>query len=244
MARIAANQDRSQALRKQYVYKLDIHIVSHKPNGRLLREETADSEVAPTPEGTDKKLTQPKGRYLAKGRYECFRKEPVPAEDSLDASLIKSFRDDLSREMTQDGLVKDVLPLTTEEQTGYQFTLLGCVVEEERDAYHIGFRPNDNDKDNGKDQIPWAGRALIGTAGFEPIRVFTRPAPFPPRSEPCWARTFRAWASTWSRDGKNRACGFRQRLGPSFGFTLCSSSTATFRSRPENATVKVVGPAD
>ena len=73
MARVAANQDRSQALRKQYVYKQHLHIVSHKHNGRILREETADYEVAPTPEGTDKKLTQLKGRYLAKGKYESFR---------------------------------------------------------------------------------------------------------------------------------------------------------------------------
>jgi len=73
MARVARNQDRSQALRKQYVYGQNIHIVSHKHNGRLLREETADSDVAPTAEGTDKTLTQLKGRYLAKGKYESFR---------------------------------------------------------------------------------------------------------------------------------------------------------------------------
>jgi len=57
MARVAANQDRSQDLRKQYVYKQHIHIVSHKPKGRLLREETADYDVAPMPDGTEKKLT-------------------------------------------------------------------------------------------------------------------------------------------------------------------------------------------
>jgi len=168
MARVAANQDRSQALRKQYVYKQHLHIVSHKHNGRILREETADYEVAPTPEGSDKKLTQLKGRYLAKGKYESFSGEPVPAEDSLDGSLIKSFRDDLSNEKTKDGLAKDLFPLTTEEQTSYQFRLLGRVVEEGRDAYHIGFRPKD------KDEITWAGEAFIDAAEFEPIRVFTR----------------------------------------------------------------------
>ena len=48
MARVAANQDRSEALRKQYVYRQHIHILTHKPNGRLLREETADYDVVPT----------------------------------------------------------------------------------------------------------------------------------------------------------------------------------------------------
>jgi hypothetical protein len=168
MARVAANQDRSQALRKQYVYRQHIHIVSHKHNGRLQREETADYDVAPTPEGTDRKLTQLKGRYLAKDKYESFSGEPVPAEDSLDGSLIKSFRDDLANEKTKDGLAKDLFPLTTEEQNSYQFTLLGRVVEQGRDAYHIGFRPKD------KDEITWAGEAFIDTAEFEPIRVFTK----------------------------------------------------------------------
>ena len=32
MARVAANQDRSEALRKEYVYRQHIHIVTHKPN--------------------------------------------------------------------------------------------------------------------------------------------------------------------------------------------------------------------
>ncbi len=31
MARVAANQDNSEELRKEYVYKQRIHIVTHKP---------------------------------------------------------------------------------------------------------------------------------------------------------------------------------------------------------------------
>src|SRR5207237_565245 len=56
MARVAANQDRSEALRKQYVYKQHIHILTHKRGGKLMREETADYNVVPTPDGTKKKL--------------------------------------------------------------------------------------------------------------------------------------------------------------------------------------------
>ena len=36
MARVAANQDRSEALRKQYVYRQHTHILTHKPKGGLL----------------------------------------------------------------------------------------------------------------------------------------------------------------------------------------------------------------
>ena len=49
MARVAANQDRSEALRKQYVYKQQIHILTHKPGGKLMREETGEYNVVPNP---------------------------------------------------------------------------------------------------------------------------------------------------------------------------------------------------
>ncbi len=54
---VAANQDRSEALRKQYVYRQHTHILTHRPKGRLLREETADYNVLPTP-GWNSERTQ------------------------------------------------------------------------------------------------------------------------------------------------------------------------------------------
>ena len=168
MARVAANQDRSQAARKEYVYKQHIHIVSHKHNGRLAREETADFDMIPTPDGTQKKLTQLTGRYSKGGRYLSFSGEPVPDENSLDGDLIKDFRDDLSNDKSKDGLGKDLFPLTSEEQRNYAFELLGRAVEDGRNVYHIGFRPKD------KDEITWAGEAYIDAAEFEPVRVFTK----------------------------------------------------------------------
>ncbi|HZQ96744.1 MAG TPA: hypothetical protein VFA67_17160 [Candidatus Sulfotelmatobacter sp.] len=168
MARVAANQDRSHAARKEYVYKQEIHILTHKPKGRLLREETADYDVAPTPEGTEKKLTQIAGRYWKKGKYQAFQGEPVPKDSSLDGDIIKSFREDLANEKSKDGLGKDLFPLTSEEQKNYDFQLLGRSVEGGRNVYRIGFHPKD------KDEITWAGEADIDAEEFQPVRVFTR----------------------------------------------------------------------
>jgi hypothetical protein len=168
MARVAENQDRSRELRKQYVYQQHIHIVSHKPKGRLLREETADYDVAPTPDGIEKKLRLLRGRYWQKGKYERFEGEPTPGEDSLDGELIKDFRDDLSNDKTKDGLAKDLFPLTSEEQKNYAFKLLGQEVQDGRSIYHISFRPKD------KAEITWAGEAYIDATEFEPVRVFTK----------------------------------------------------------------------
>ena len=168
MARVAANQDRSEALRKEYVYKQQIHILTHKPGGKLMREETADYNFFPTPDGTEKKLTLLTGRYWHKGSYEQFTGEPTPEEDSLDGELIKDFRDDLSNNKTKDGLARDLFPLTSEEQKDYAFKLLGQETLQGRSVYHISFWPKD------KEEITWAGEAYIDAEEFEPVLVFTK----------------------------------------------------------------------
>ena len=168
MAKVAANQDRSEALRKEFVYRQHIHILTHKPGGKMLREETADYDVTPMPDGTEKKLSKLTGRYLVKGKYETFEGEPVPAEDSLDGDLIKNFRDDLANDKSKDGLAKDLFPLTSEEQKDYQMELLGQETQDGRSVYRIGFKPKD------KDEMTWAGEAYIDAVEFEPVRVFTK----------------------------------------------------------------------
>lgn len=180
MARVATNQDRSESLRKQYIYRQHTHILTHKPKGRLLREETADYDVLPNADGTQKELKSLTGRYWNKGKYETFQGEPVPEADSLDGGLIRGFREDLSNEKTKDGLAKNLFPLTTEGQKDDEFTLLGQAVEEGRTVYHIGFRPKD------KNDISWAGEAYIDAAEFQPVRVFTKLS----RRIPFGVRTF------------------------------------------------------
>lgn len=169
MARVAQNQDSSEALRKQYVYRQHTHILTHKPNGgRLLREETADYDVTPTADGTQKELKRITGRYWRKGKYETFEADKAPDADGIDGSLIQSFREDLLDDKTKDGLSKDLFPLTSEHQKDYSFTLLGQETEEGRSVYHIAFRPKD------KNDLSWAGEAYIDSLEFQPVRVFTR----------------------------------------------------------------------
>lgn len=168
MARVAANQDRREALRKQYVYKQQIHILTQKSGGKLIREETADYNVVPTPYGTKKKLTVLTGRYWHKGKYEQFTGEPRPDEDSFDGDLINDLRDDLSDDSAKDGLARRWFPLTSEEQKDYDFKLLGQEVQQGRSVYHISFEPKD------KDEVLWAGEVFVDAAEFEPVRVFTR----------------------------------------------------------------------
>ena len=168
MARVAANQDRAESLRAEYVYRQHVHVAMRKPGGKLMREEDADYEVVPDPNGLKKELKAISGRYWKKGEYHTFSGEPRPEADSLDGDLINEFRHDLTNDESKDGLGRDLFPLTSAEQAKYTFQLLG---EEERDgrkAYRIGFRPRD------KHALDWAGEALIDGEDFQPIRVFTR----------------------------------------------------------------------
>jgi hypothetical protein len=168
MARVAANQDHSETLRKQYVYRQHIHIVSKKPSAKLMREETTDYQVVPSPDGTKKVLQLLRGRYLHHRQYLDFTGEPAPEQESLDASLIRDLRDDLAGAGSKDGLGRDLFPLTSGQQQKYRFRLVGQEMQQGRSVYHVDFGPKDT-----KD-IDWAGEAFIDAIDFQPVRVFTK----------------------------------------------------------------------
>ncbi|HXZ82034.1 MAG TPA: hypothetical protein VEG30_19045 [Terriglobales bacterium] len=198
MARVAANQDRAEDLRKNYIYKQHVHVVTHKTNGKLMREETTDYTVIPIPDGARKDLQLLTGRYLHKGKYQDFSGEPRPDADSIDAELVDSFRGDLTGDIrrrpdhqhgvhiildedthTKDGIGGDLFPLTTAQQKKYEFRLVGEQMFQGREAYHIAFGPKN------KHEIDWAGEAYIDRQEFQPMLVFTklsRQIPFPVRT--------------------------------------------------------------
>jgi hypothetical protein len=168
MARVAANQDRTEKLRSEYVYKQHIHVISRKTNGKLMREETTDFDVVPQPQGTQRQLKQIAGKCLIKGKYLTYSTEPAPEAESLDAQLVHDFREDLTNDKSKDGMAKHLFPLTTAEQKQYQFRLLGEQVTNGRAVYRVGFRPKD------ESDVDWAGEALIDKEDFQPVNVYTK----------------------------------------------------------------------
>jgi hypothetical protein len=175
MARVATNQDGSQKLRSQYIYHQHVQVISKKPSGKVLREETADYHVVPKPDHTERTLEQLAGRYWHKGKYQAFSGEPVPDADSTDGELVHDFREDVTDEKSKDGLARDLFPLTSDEQKEYKFRLVDHEPFEGRQAYHVAFTPKDDE------DTSWAGQAYIDAQEFQPIYVFTRlsqPIPF------------------------------------------------------------------
>ena len=64
MAKVAANQDRSEQARKQYVYRQHIHVMTEKTNGKLMREETTDYHMVPQADKTQRELEKITGKVL------------------------------------------------------------------------------------------------------------------------------------------------------------------------------------
>jgi hypothetical protein len=168
MARVAANQDRSEQARKQYVYRQHIHVVTRKTNGKMMREETTDYHMVPQAEKTQRQLEKLTGKYWKKGKYVEFEGEPVPEADSMDAELVKDMRDDLIEPKTKDGFGKNQFPFSSEKLAAYSFKLVGRETFQGHDAYRISFAPAD------KTEYDWAGEAYIDAADFEPIYVYTK----------------------------------------------------------------------
>jgi hypothetical protein len=168
MARVAANQDRAQQERKQYIYDQHVKVAIRRTNGKLAREEVSDLLVTPDAKGVQRKEQTVRGRYWKKGHYHEFHSEPIPESGSLDGSLAHAFKDELLNDDSKDGLAKDLFPLTTDEQKDMEFELAGEKVIFGRPAYRIKFRPAKHS------DFGWAGEALIDEEELQPVSVYTR----------------------------------------------------------------------
>ena len=56
MARVATNQDRTEAARMRYIYQQHIRMVSRKPGGKVMCEEVTDSRVSPKQKESQQQL--------------------------------------------------------------------------------------------------------------------------------------------------------------------------------------------
>jgi hypothetical protein len=189
MARVAANQDRSEAARAHYIYVQHARVVSRK--GSTIRcEELTDTRITPTPTGSSQQLLTIQGRLLVKHNYITYNHLPdrknakdtpesdddkatlkqVDDDENTDLDLVENLRASLLGDKpghTKDGINANLFPLTSKQQADYAFTLRGREPRNGRDTFHIEFRPKD------KSEIGWKGDAWIDTASFEPVVIRT-----------------------------------------------------------------------
>ena len=198
MARVAANQDTSEAERAHYVYTQHARVVSRK--GKTIRcEEVTDTRVTPTATGSSQHLLKLDGRLLFKHGYVNYSELPetkrssktaakddsgdialgVDDEGSMDRDLVENMRRNLTNRTSRDGLASGLFPLTSAGQAHYAFRLIAREAMNGHDTFHIVFEPKD------KDDFDWKGDAWIDTVAYQPVLVRTamaRKIPFAVRT--------------------------------------------------------------
>jgi hypothetical protein len=163
MARVAENQSRAERLRSAFVYQQKILIRLRDGKGKLVREESNEYVVTPTPEGTKRELTA-SHTYQRKGKL---------AE--ADADLANDVRNDLTNDQkAKDGVGRKIFPLTLEEQSKYNFELAGEEVYRGLTVYRINFASKDKELKINGDEGPWVGEVLVSRDEYQPVLVTTQ----------------------------------------------------------------------
>jgi len=182
MAKVGENQTRVIKLLSDYAYQEHIRVETRHFNGKLARKEIGDYAMAP---GSENKVEKLEGQYWNKKtkQYVDFNAKEPPNKGSLDAGLIDGFRQDLLKSSNKpaskpdakksgannsDEDSGDLFPLAAGQLKKYKFTLLGEIEVQGRRTYRIRFVPAK------KNDIDWAGEALIDAEEFQPVNVYTK----------------------------------------------------------------------
>jgi hypothetical protein len=186
MARVAANQDRSETERAHYVYVQHAHMVSRRGT-TVMCEETTDSRVTPSEAGSHRELLKLDGRLLVKRGYVTYNtlaKDKTGSnvkneagsisitvgDEGADRDLVENMRGNLIEDKSRDGINDKLFPLSSKELPQYDFVLAGRERMNGRDTFHVIFRPKD------KTEFGWKGDAYIDSGDFQPVLVRTNMA--------------------------------------------------------------------
>jgi hypothetical protein len=175
MEEVAANQDRAQELRREFVYRQEVIIRFTRGNGRLAREELRELQVTPTPEQTEKTLLRFLGKYEKDGKLleysePRFRHKELDLDGEIISELAEEFTND---KKSRDGIARDFFPLTSREQSKYRFNLKGEEVHRDRPVYRIAFEPRGKGWEE-MESAPWSGELLVDRTEYQPVLVTTR----------------------------------------------------------------------
>jgi hypothetical protein len=201
MAKVASNQDRTEAARTHYLYLQHIRAVSRKTNGKVMCEEITDSRVLPRANGSHQDLLTLDGRVWRKNQYVQYttlqdddssssknKQAKTEQEDleGLDVDLVENLRKDLTDDepkdrpehgnmqvnATNEGISKDGLAKGLFPLTTKQ---------QSQYLFKLEGRQRMNDRDvyrvsfrpKDKNDFDWKGEAFIDTQEFQPVVVYT-----------------------------------------------------------------------
>ncbi len=167
MRRVVANQERAAAARSAWVYEQSVLVRMKRPNGRLSREELREFVVTPKANGFERELKQFRGKVDRNGGLvEYSDPNYEHKEIDIDGDLARDMSQDFSGDSSsQDGVGRDLFPLTGKELEKYTFSVHGTETYRDREVYRIRFQP--------RREGTWSGEALIDAQEFQPVLVTT-----------------------------------------------------------------------
>ena len=80
MERVAANQAKSQDLRKEWVYSQKQTLRMVRGNGKIAREERREYLIIPRKRRTHKELVKFEGKYESHGKYTSYNRSRLPIQ--------------------------------------------------------------------------------------------------------------------------------------------------------------------
>jgi hypothetical protein len=160
-----------------------------KVDGRYLKNHKYLTYTALLPRNEDKpkdaaqqKDNDESGDKLEHNKDKADVKDPAfdpNSDETLDRDLVENIRYGLIHDKSKDGISAHLFPLTSKEQGNYTFRMIGSERMNNRDTFHIAFRPKK------KDDFGWSGDAWIDTTAYQPVLVTTgmsRKIPFAVRT--------------------------------------------------------------
>lgn len=101
------------------------------------------------------------------------------SDETIDRDLVENIRRNLIHDKSKDGINAHLFPLTSKNQADYTFHMVGRERLNNREVFHITFRPKK------KDDFGWSGDAYVDTTAYQPVLVTTgmaRKIPFAVRT--------------------------------------------------------------
>jgi hypothetical protein len=197
MKQVAANQDAAEAERAHYIYVQHAKMVSRRGNtiqceeitdyrfapsldgsheellkvdGRFLRQHKYVPYAALLPRDEDKPKETDKTDKSEKKSASDKKADHIDdpnTDETIDRDIVENIRWNLIHDKSKDGINAELFPLTSKEEAGYTFRMIGRERLNDRDVFHIVFRPKK------KDDFGWSGDAYIDTAALQPVLVTT-----------------------------------------------------------------------
>jgi hypothetical protein len=157
-----------------------------KVDGRYLKERRYFTYTKLLPRNEDKptEANRDQNKESNNDNSEKKTREKDPtfdpnSDETIDRDIVENMRWNLIHDKSKDGISAHLFPLTSKDQAGYVFRMVGRERLNDRDVFHITFRPKK------QDDFGWSGDAYIDTMAYEPVLITTgmaRKIPFAVRT--------------------------------------------------------------